>query len=304
MSLSSAFAMQSEVAEETKHTESIDPATNTGIDSQTTNTKTATSRDSEVNRSSFRTGVTQLATALPEDAIWLDIPRGKIMALFRPNFSPETKGAVVILSSISPSQDMPAQLRSLQVNLPYHGWETLLIDTTTISSSSTSSSPSSEDHLRDVLESGLAFQRARNIFNVIIMMDNTIASDLMTNLSHHIGSKNKTGKSDGMIQMLIMLNIQNEHSLNRKQLTNIFTAKHLPFVDVFFHNRNGLNTDSARTHLAIANNQQMENYYQLFQSTLAEQLVDHDRNHIVHRIRGVIERSAKGIELGGTVSKE
>src|SRR5690606_22416450 len=147
---------------------------------------------------------------------------GKVMALFRPNFSTKTKGGVVILTSLSPSQPQPPSLHSLQKNLPYHGWETLLVDTTAISSTSMNAEPSTDAHLLNILKSSLSFMSNKKNFNLVVMMDNSIAPELMTHLDTSIGKKNKNGKLDGIVQMVVVINTQNNHQLSHPQLKILF----------------------------------------------------------------------------------
>jgi hypothetical protein len=267
---------------------------------------------SDTNNSSLRnhpntqikTSVTQLAETLFEEALWLEIPNGKVMALFRPNFSTKTKGGVVILTSLSPSQPQPPSLHSLQKNLPYHGWETLLVDTTAISSTSVSAEPSTDAHLLNILKSSLSFMSNKKNFNLVVMMDNSIAPELMTHLGTSIGKKNKNGKLDGIVQMVVMINTQNNHQLSYPQLKTLFQQQDLPFIDVFFLDHKAAPPNQAKHHKAIANNQQKKNYYQIFSPTVPAPVAADTYNHFVNRIRGILDRIAKGVELEGVVIED
>lgn len=248
--------------------------------------------------------MTQLAETLFEEALWLEIPNGKVMALFRPNFSTKTKGGVVILTSLSPSQPQPPSLHSLQKNLPYHGWETLLVDTTAISSTSVSAEPSTDAHLLNILKSSLSFMSNKKNFNLVVMMDNSIAPELMTHLDTSIGKKNKNGKLDGIVQMVVVINTQNNHQLSHPQLKILFQQQDLPFIDVFFLDHKAAPPSQAKHHKAIANNQQKKNYYQIFSPTVPAPVAADTYNHFVNRIRGILDRIAKGVELEGVVIED
>src|SRR5690606_22782081 len=138
-------------------------------------------------------------------------------------------------------------------------------------------------------------------FNLVVMMDNSIAPELMTHLDTSIGKKNKSGMLDGIVQMVVMINTQNNHQLSHPQLKILFQQQDLPFIDVFFLDHKAAPPSQAKHHKAIANNQQKKNYYQIFSPTVPAPVAADTYNHFVNRIRGILDRIAKGVELEGVV---
>lgn len=68
-----------------------------------------------------------LAQANADEALWLDTPEGKMLALFRASESRVTKGTLVLLHAAEMPPGWPVPLENLRRNLPRYGWQTLAI---------------------------------------------------------------------------------------------------------------------------------------------------------------------------------
>lgn len=250
------------------------------------------------------TDATQLSEALPEEATWLEIPNGKILALHRPNYAKIPKGALLIITSSDLTKKLPPEIESTRINLPHAGWETLTIDTkrnlfqsTTISITENSATTPT-DHLKEILVSSLKFLNDRGQFNLILMVDNNIAPQIMALLSNALDKK--IGKSRGLdspMQMLILLNTHPNISLTEKELTGIFQNKELPVFDIFLGSEDENIKNNKRRHRAIANQRNLNHYHQALLNNQLDQLIDQPHNFLTNRIRGYMDKNALGEKI-------
>ncbi|HWV15122.1 MAG TPA: DUF3530 family protein [Cellvibrio sp.] len=68
-----------------------------------------------------------LANARPDEALWLETPNEKIVALHKLGETRKAKGSLLMLHAPEQPQLWPATLETLRRNLPLYGWETLAV---------------------------------------------------------------------------------------------------------------------------------------------------------------------------------
>jgi Protein of unknown function (DUF3530) len=68
-----------------------------------------------------------IATAMDDEAQWLETEHGKILALYRPTEAKKTLGVLILFHAAENPQLWPPTLENLRANLPRYGWETLAI---------------------------------------------------------------------------------------------------------------------------------------------------------------------------------
>jgi hypothetical protein len=68
-----------------------------------------------------------IASAMDDEAQWLETEHGKILALYRPTEAKKTLGVLILFHAAENPQSWPPMLENLRANLPRYGWETLAI---------------------------------------------------------------------------------------------------------------------------------------------------------------------------------
>ena len=68
-----------------------------------------------------------IASAVDDEAQWLETEHGKILALYRPTEAKKTLGVLILFHAAEKPQFWPPMLENLRANLPRYGWETLAI---------------------------------------------------------------------------------------------------------------------------------------------------------------------------------
>lgn len=281
---------------------------------------------------------TLIANALLDESIWLNTEYGKILALHRITETKSTYGVLVLLHAAEDPQYWPPTLENLRVNLPRYGWETLaltlprktppLVPALPSSSSSSldnssdgeepmdekseananlevgaASSSSSSSVARDLLitahiEAALRYLGERNLYNIVILTDNSSAHLSLNILLPKIKENAKNYDTiDGPLQALIIANLQPQENLQKAELESIFSVPQLPVMDIFFAPHSAHQQAVRSRHKAAAMRQKMKDYQQF--NVINQPLITETdpQSFLLGRVRGFIQKKASGVEL-------
>lgn len=261
-----------------------------------------------------------LAAASPEEVRWLGEPEEKILALFRPTETRETKGALLILHATEVPPGWPASLENLRRNLPQYGWVTVAVAVPPLAQASipkreTPEPPVEVPEREDPAENqppaeststaatepistrsetiarraaaAAAFLREQGQLNTVLLVDNSSILDALTGLQ----SENEA------IQALLLANLQPQEPLTTAQLEGVFSSTALPVLDIFITPNTPQQQPIRQQHRAAAQRNKLEQYHQLSLPPPGSADINNARNFWLERIRGFIEQHARGKEI-------
>jgi hypothetical protein len=265
----------------------------------------------------------------------LETPDEKIISLYKSGETRKPKGALLIMHAPEIPQLWPATLENLRRNLPLYGWATMALplpakyqivvperESASASSAATASASSAPAEAgasssvasseapkplipRDKLigervEAAVAQLNKIGQFNLVVLVDNSSAPDVLATLYKKINKANTTSDTvDGPLQALILVNLQNQEPLSKEQLAAIFSVADLPVMDVFFNPDNTEQTELRRFHNAEAMRQNVKDYQQLILPNQPTVSVDETQNFWLGKVHGFVARTAEGSELTG-----
>lgn len=181
---------------------------------------------------------------------------------------------------------------------------------TATSSSSSSISGSSKSNIsRDQLiaayvEAAINYLTKENKHNVVILTDNSSAHYVMASLTSKIRENpNDRNTIDGPIQALVIANFQYQEPLTTPELDLIFSVEQLPVMDIFFTADYHRQLAARKRHRAVAMRQKLNDYRQLTLNNQPDATQEDYQSFFLGRVRGFIEKKAKGIELKQQTSK-
>ncbi len=284
-----------------------------------------------------------IAQAAGEQAQWLDTEHGRLLVFYRPTEAKQTHGVLVLFHSAEDPQTWPPILENLRANLPRFGWETLAVtlpsklpapvperpsqssspmpvelEPNLEAASSTRSSeaaieppPSSSPVPRETLvqaymEAAFNFLRDKDQQNAVVLVDNssagTVLQSLLPQLREHAEDPEKF---EGPVQALVITNLQSQEPLNTGELSAIFANRKLPVLDVFFAPDTFEQKRARDLHRAVAMRQKLDIYHQASLDSQPKIVETDPRSFLAARVRGFMQRHAKGIEAQkGSVGDE
>lgn len=295
-----------------------------------------------------------LADALEDESNWLDTAYGKILTLYKPTESSDTKGALLLLHASEAPQFWPPELENLRTKLPKFGWETLAVslpqksqippppraaanqetqvDTaideaaSSAEDESASSTETNNETGADAIESerentpktsddeikivpreelikanllaAIKFLNQKGQYNLVVLVDNSSLYWSMQLLSPEIKTNRLDAKTvDGPLQALIVFNLQANEPLTKEELEASFNQPQLPILDIFLAPNSLNNNSTADLHRAVALRHKIQQYQQLTAQPLPSSMIPSADTYLLGRIRGFMNREAKGAEI-------
>lgn len=259
-----------------------------------------------------------LSEELGEDAIvWLKAGGSKFISLWEPDRSGNPFGAVLIVHGEGQTADWPYTIRALRQTLPDNGWSTLSISLPNPekntppprpdSPPSTAPAPQTESLVSDRMKAAMSFLNNKGQYNIVILAHGVGAARSMQYLSELTntgmgnipsGGRNRaTAIIERPIRALIMVNARNGIAGAENNLTKHLTDRSLPMMDIYFGDHVLDSTEPAERKLAAKKNR-IANYHQ---AKLMEPAVNwqEGENRLTRRVRGFLNKYAKGVEIDG-----
>lgn len=263
-----------------------------------------------------------------QDIEWLEANGEKFLALWQPDKTGKPFGAVLILHGEGQSVDEPYEINAIRNNLSYHGWATLSINlppvaqstipprpTATPGNNSTkakqpaakmstvpmhaSSKISPENESDSRIASAIDFLKAQGQYNIVIVGHGLGATRTMKFIDDLSSSQNAPGMSSGKIQRpiraVVLVSARNQIPLSNKTLNHFFNDPNLPILDLYYGNH-FLDDVETRQRAKAARAKGILHYYQLkvLRPTGANEASE---NRLTRRIRGFLNKHAKGVEI-------
>ena len=270
-----------------------------------------------------------LADILVDESHWLDTSEGKILALYRRTEARETKGALLLLHAAEDPQVWPPALENLRRNLPKYGWETLAIslpqqhpvkvparETQPASTNAepdqqtepatppaaveapSVSTPAREQLIKAYLLAALNFLNEKGQFNLVVLVDNSSFYWCMQLLSPSIKTNQVDPNTvDGPLQALIITNLQPQEPLSTQELEASFNQPQLPVLDIFFAPDDLEQKHQRELHKTVAMRNKLDYYQPLLLEPYPKIIETHTTSFLLGRVRGFMEKKAKGTEI-------
>lgn len=276
-----------------------------------------------------------VAKALPDESLWLDTEYGKILAMHRVTEAKSTFGTLILLHAAEDPQRWPTTLENLRANLPRYGWETLAIAVpqkalvpipgrsfssassaspaelgsegepanstaeTSIdeSASSSAASISREQLIAAYLDAAVQYLIKKNQLNFVLLTDNSSAYHSLIKLQPLFKeAPTSSDSSTSWLRAVILTNLQPLEPLGKRELESIFQPSELPIMDIFFAPDYNEQLNARDLHRAVAMRQKMEKYHQLKLDNQPNATEGDSQSFLLGRIRGFMQRHAKGAE--------
>jgi len=170
--------------------------------------------------------------------------------------------------------------------------------TTEQNSSTASAAPvaSREEHIKARLLAAIQFLNDKGQFNLTILVDNSSLYWTMQLLGPAMTASNNSDNK-GPLQALIVVNLQAMEPLSISELEASFSQAKLPVLDVFFGQDSRSQELVRDRHRAVAMRQKLAHYTPLLLTPQSPQLTSDKQSFLLNRIRGFMEREAKGQEF-------
>jgi hypothetical protein len=226
-----------------------------------------------------------LAQALPNEIQWLETPNGKILSLYKARETTQKKGSLLLLHATDLS--WPAAFDNLRRNLPVYGWDTLALPLPAQypTLASAAATPPRAQVIAERVNAAIKQLNQNGQFNIVVIVDNSSAPDALAELYKSAP------------QALVLVNVEAQEPLTETQLTAIFSQATLPMVDVFFAVDDKRQRELRRTHQAAAMRNNVKDYQQLTLPPEHAAATFNPQNFWLEKIRGFMEKKAKGTEI-------
>jgi len=265
-----------------------------------------------------------LGLELKDDAlVWLEAVKGnKFIAMWEPDTSGNPLGAVLMLHGEGQTPDWPNSLRPLRENLPGFGWATLSLNLpnplqshTTVRKSQPPESDNKENNddekqiVASRIQAGMEFLNQNGQYNIVLLGQGLGAirgAAFIRAKPNQNSGKPLTGKkSKAIIQRsiraFIMINARNLDSDNETDLSDLLRDRSLPVLDVYSGDHFLDESESASRLIAAKKHRLL--YYQQYKilepSTFNNSASSLDENRMTRRVRGFLNKYAKGVEIEG-----
>lgn len=231
-----------------------------------------------------------------EHQVWLQDPQGKFLSLYQVSNLHPTKGALLILHDNGQHPRWPDTVDTIAATLPDYGWTTLTIslpDSKTAHEQDDKSSQQIEAAAIARMQAALNHLSSQGLLNVILIGSGTGAprgAQLIESLPKPPPTPKGT-KASRPIAALVIINDKNP--ADAKLLSAGFSDPTMPVLDIYFgQEENGSN--AAKKRKRLAGRQQMKTYQQIHLAEL-NGVLSLGENRLSKRIRGFIEKHAKGV---------
>ncbi len=148
------------------------------------------------------------------------------------------------------------------------------------------------------LQSSLAFLNEKGQYNIAIVAHGTGAlyvKQLVDQMQET--SSASAGAISTAIRAVIMVNARNISAHGTQDITTLFTEGEYPILDVYFDNHVADQMESKKR-LKAARRAKHKDYYQIKIAEPSTRFHD-DENRLTRRVRGFLNRFAKGVEIEG-----
>ena len=274
-----------------------------------------------------------LETELNDDTlVWLETAGKKFIALWERDTSGNPFGAVLMLHGEGQTADWPTSLGALRNGLTRHGWSTLSISlppqklkkipSRNISGQTSSNNESTDtaippintdQHAQERIATAMAYLNQNGQYNIVLLGEGLgakRAAEYMRPESTKSDTKdsgnpdtemaaNTVAKIQSRIRALILINARNVALQGDTTLPNLLRDRMLPVLDLYYGDHYLDESEAAARLLAAKKHRLM--YFQQFK-ILEPSSTPHDgktENRLTRRIRGFLNKYAKGVEVEG-----
>lgn len=251
-----------------------------------------------------------------EDIQNLNASGQTFIALWNKDQSGDAYGAVLLLHADGQTANWPNIIEPLRTELPQNGWSTLSIDLQPIRIKQPPAKlEAAKSDNKDALESeSIPFTDTENLaridaaiqflnqegqFNIVMAGYGNSAHRLLDYLKKSDGKAAKTtqqGKLNRPIRAVILINPSDYQLGPSSPLINDFPYPDMPLLDIVVGNHY-LHKIDADKRKAAAGKQRIKTYIQLTLMPPRTEVFD-DENRLTRRMRGFLNRYAKGVEVG------
>lgn len=224
----------------------------------------------------------ELAT---EAQVWLEAQGEKFLALWEPDTSGSSFGAILLLHGEGQTPDWPDTINPLRTTLMQFGWSTLAIELPD------STVENNEILAQAHIQAAVNFLNQEGQQNLVMFGAGLNASRAMTYLltlpaAPESAPKSSSNPTRGAFRALIMVNAR------ELQLPQDFR---LPTFDLYF-DEHYLDATEVQERLLLAKKYQLPHYHQLRLLRPAASEYG-EENRLTRRVRGFLNKYAKGVEI-------
>lgn len=241
-----------------------------------------------------------LGKELENEALtWLEAQGEKFIALWEPDTSGASFGAILILHGEGQTADWPNSINPLRTNLIKFGWSTLSIELPDPVPEETDEDGTAhkniEEKARERIQAAVNFLDQKGQYNLVIFGQSTGATrgfEFIRTLAAEGNATTNTNASSavpptrGPFRALIMVSARNVKLLKDFKL---------PTLDLYY-DEHFLDTMQSQERLALAQKYRLPYYHQLKILKPDETEYGED-NRLTRRVRGFLNKYAKGVEI-------
>lgn len=154
------------------------------------------------------------------------------------------------------------------------------------------------------IEQAMGYLNEQGQFNIIIVAYGTAAHRALTYLERLSGGGANAGmnlkvqgKTQRPVRAMVLVSPRNEINHDAPKLTNLLNDKEIPILDVFFR-QYFLEEQEAQVRREYTRENNFSNYFQQ-QLAVPDTQLDAGESPLSRRIRGFLNKHAKGVEVGG-----
>lgn len=232
----------------------------------------------------------------PDSQLWLQQGQQKFLSIYHPNNQHPGKGALLILHDDGQHPRWPDTIETISATMPDYGWATISIslpDLKPAARPETDASNTIEQQAIGRVMAALDYLRTQGLLNVILVGSGT-GAPRGANLLQSLPAPEPTPEGTTAARAIAALVIINDN--NPSELATLspnFNDASMPILDVYFGNQE-TTIAAAKRRKQMANRQKMATYRQIRLSEL-NGMLSLGENRLSKRIRGFIERHAKGV---------
>ncbi len=149
------------------------------------------------------------------------------------------------------------------------------------------------------LQSAIAFLKEQGQYNIVLVGHGIGATRALKYIDHLIGGKKsnnvKGGKIQRPIRAAVLISARNLIPQTGEHIRQYYNDRSLPILDLYYGDHY-LDEIETRQRIKIAKSEGMQHYYQLKVLKPSES-DDSDENRLTRRVRGFLNKHAKGVEI-------
>lgn len=233
--------------------------------------------------------------------IWLQQNQQQFLSIYHPNNQHPGKGALLILHDDGQHPRWPDTIETISATMPDYGWATLSISLPDIKPSKTkkpanqsdTSLSQTEQQAVARIQAALDYLGTQGLLNVILVGSGS-GAPRGANLLQSLPSPGPTPEGTKAARAIAALVIINDN--NPSELTSLspnFNDASMPILDIYFGSQE-TTLAAAKRRKQMASRSKMKTYQQIRLAEL-NGLLSLGENRLSKRVRGFIERNAKGV---------